>query len=94
MKHKIFSVVYLLLHPKEALCDLRIRECQMHKRNRVDPDTTIPDGDLEGWEIMLKVVTNGLGQSAIVLQSNVVYEGPTDDMQQIVDRIAEYMLED
>lgn len=65
-----------------------------HMRTEADPEVEITDGELEGWEIMLKVVTNGNGYAGIVLQSNVVAMEPTSDSAELVKWFTEYMMED
>lgn len=56
----------------------------------------VTEGPLEGWEFLVKVVTNNCGMMAIVAGGNeaAILVGPTEDPEAIIAGFAEYMRDD
>ena len=62
---------------------------------KLDPSVQLEEGLFEGWEIMIKVATNGLGKMVVVGQdATKPLFGPTDDPQAVADFLTEYVTEE
>lgn len=64
--------------------------------NQETPRNELASGELKGWEISLKIVTDGCGRVAVVYGDNedMVLVGPTTYMPDIANWINEYLQED